>query len=59
MNPACCDASEDINWLPTPMPNAPDDGHYKPFEEVFGTTPTDDHVPSIIGNVRKVTEEQQ
>ena len=34
-----------VNFLPDPIPNS--DGHYKPFETVYGTMTEEEHRPSL------------
>ena len=49
-------------WLPYPCPDQENPGHYKKFEDIYGleeATATEDYVPSILNNIRKVSEEQQ
>ena len=59
---SCCDqdaTSEPIQWLPHPVPDKSNVGHYLPLAEVIGKDPTNEHVPSILNDVRKVAEEIQ
>lgn len=35
-----------IDYLPDPMLQV--DNHYKPFDEVFGTGASEEHMPSLI-----------
>ena len=39
------DVFEEIRFLPDPVPN--DDGHYKPFEIVYGKTTSEKHHPTL------------
>ena len=49
-----------MHWLPYPSPDPENPGHFKEFCEVFGqNVTTEDHVPSLVNNVRQVSEEQQ
>ena len=36
---------EEVYFLPDPVPN--DDGHYKSFEDVYGTKTSEEHRPSL------------
>ena len=39
------DVLEDVKFLPDPEPN--DDGHYKPFDTVYGKTTSEKHRPTL------------
>lgn len=46
--------------MPTPEPDESSPGHYKNFKDLYGkSNPTDQFIPSLNDNVRKVTEEEQ
>ena len=51
-----------MHWLPYPCLDQQNPGHYKKFEDIYGleeSTASEDYVPSILNNIRKVSEEQQ
>ena len=48
-----------IQWLPHPVPDNLNVGHYLPLSAVLGNDPTDEHVPSIVNDVRRVAEQIQ
>ena len=42
---------ESIKFLPDPIPDM--DGHYKTFSEIYGSTTTEEHRPSLIDSQKK------
>ena len=50
---------KDFKWLPFPVPDPNNAGHYKKFEDLYGEEPTEEHMPSNVNNVRKVSELEQ
>ena len=59
-DPTCCHGEPKmISWLPQPLPNPANPGHDKKFEEVYGQEPTDEQIPSILNDIRKVSVEQR
>ena len=51
-----------MHWLPYPCLDQQNPGHYKKLEDIYGleeSTASEDYVPSILNNIRKVSEEQQ
>ena len=57
--PDCCQSQNQVEWLPYPVPDSENPGHYKPFKDIYGPNPTEEIMPSKTNNVRKVTEEIQ
>jgi len=51
--PLCMPVSkfESIKFLPDPIPDV--DGHYKTFADVYGSTTTEEHRPSLIESQKK------
>ena len=39
------DIFKSLHYLPDPVPG--DDGHYKSFEELYGTITTEQYIPSL------------
>ena len=61
-NSSCCfnGANETvIPWLPHPIPDKTNPGHFMEFDEVYGKDPSDEHIPSLMNEVRRVAEEVQ
>ena len=58
----CCpgaELKEQLKWLPTPIPNESNPGHYKKLAEVIGKEPTDAWIPSIKYGPPKFDEVEQ
>ena len=47
------------DWLPSPIPDESNPGHYKKFSEVVGNIPNDSEVPSIKFGPPKFDEKEQ
>ena len=45
------EAFNDLHMLPDPVPG--DDGHYQPFERVYGTATSEEHRPSLLKRSKK------
>ena len=62
-DPDCCilHGDEKPKCLPDSVPRDDNPNHYQPFDKVFSTKtlPSDEFLPSIIGSVRVVSDEQQ
>ena len=59
----CCPRKELENppkWLSFPVPDKQNEGHYKRFSDVYGhPTSCEDHIPSKLTDIRRVSGEQQ
>ena len=55
----CCERKELVNWLPYPIPDDDKPGHYKSFNDISNTDPTEKYLPSFINDPKKVAEEIQ
>lgn len=60
--PSCtiCHGQEVVKFMLQPIESNQRPGHYKKYDELSSEdAPTDDHVPSIRGHIRKVSSEVQ
>ena len=62
LDASCCpgeELNENLQWLPSPVPDDENPSHYKKLVEVLGNEPTDTWVPSIKYGAPKFDEEEQ
>ena len=49
---------EELHWLPDPVPDESED-HYKSFSDLYGTTTSEEHQPSLQPFTGKASEDEQ